>query len=106
MGVRKMIIDNELANYENAKVQRIKNYLDGIHKVLMRQDFKFGGKTLTTAKIILQSISSIVDYHASFICGKPVTLTGDKEKLALIQSIYKKGFYNRTDYNIAKDLVK
>lgn len=101
-----MIIDNELANYENAKVQRIKNYLDGIHKVLMRQDFKFGGKTLTTAKIILQSISSIVDYHASFICGKPVTLTGDKEKLALIQSIYKKGFYNRTDYNIAKDLVK
>lgn len=101
-----MLIDNELANYENAKVQRIKNYLDGIHKVLGRQDFKFGGKTLVTAKIILQSISSIVDYHASFICGKPVTLTGDKEKLALIQSIYKKGFYNRTDYNIAKDLVQ
>ena len=100
-----MLIDNELANYENAKVQ-IKNYLDGIHKVLGRQDFKFGGKTLVTAKIILQSISSIVDYHASFICGKPVTLTGDKEKLALIQSIYKKGFYNRTDYNIAKDLVQ
>lgn len=101
-----MIYENELASYENSKVQRIKNYLNGVHKVLCRQDFKFGGKTLTTAKIILQSISSIVDYHSSFICGKPVTLTGEKDKLALLQSIYKKGFYNSIDYNIAKDLVQ
>ena len=101
-----MIYDNELAQYEQAKAQSIKNYLSGIHKVLNRKDFEFGGKTLTTAKIILKSIGSIVDYHSGFICGKPVTLTGEKEDLALLQTIYKKGFYNKTDYDIAKNLIE
>lgn len=101
-----MINENELAKYENAKVQTIKNYLNGVHKVKQRQDFEFGGKTLTTAKIILQSIKSIVDYHSSFILGNPVTLTGEKEVITLLNTIYRKGFYNRTDYQIVKNLIQ
>lgn len=101
-----MINENELAKYQNAKVQTIKNYLNGIHKVKQRQNFEFGGKTLTTAKIILQSIKSIVDYHSSFILGNPVTLTGEKEVITLLNTIYRKGFYNRTDYQIVKNLIQ
>lgn len=101
-----MLINNALANYQNSKVHTIKNYLNGIHKVLMRKDFNFGGETITTAKILLNSIKSIVDYHSSFIVGKPVTITGEKDKVKLLNVIYNKGFYSNIDYQIAKNLIQ
>ena len=101
-----MIINNQLANSQMAKVQTVNNYLNGSHKVLSRKDFKFTDGTLTTAKIVLQSIGSIVDFHAGLLCGTPVSITGDTEKLKLIQTIYKKGFFSVAELKIARNLYK
>ncbi len=97
-------IDNVPAMHNMARVNKIRNYIEGSHKIGSRKDFVFKQEKFTTAKIILQSIKSIIDFHSSYICGNPVTLNGDKEQLMFLQAIYKKAFYNSIDYDIAKDL--
>ena len=101
-----MIIENQLANSQMAKVQSVNNYLNGAHKVLSRKDFKFNDGTFSTAKIVLQSIGSVVDFHAGLLCGTPVSITGDTDKIKLIQTIYKSGFFSVRDLQIARNLYK
>lgn len=101
-----MIIENQLANSQMAKVQSVNNYLNGAHKVLSRKDFKFNDGTFSTAKIVLQSIGSVVDFHAGLLCGTPVSITGDSDKIKLIQTIYKNGFFSVRDLQIARNLYK
>lgn len=98
------MIENTMANVQNGNVHKIESYLNGTHKVKNRKDFKFKDETYTTAKIVLQSIKSIIDFHASYICGNKVSITGDKEQTGLLQSVYKKGFFSKRDYEIAKAL--
>ncbi len=100
------MIDNTMALNNIAKVNRIKNYIEGKHKVLERKDFKYKVEEFKTAKIVLQSIKPIVQFHTSYICGNPVSLTGDKEVTAMLSSVYKKGHYNKVDYAIAKALYE
>ena len=65
------------AMYMQAQYLRVRDFLAGRHKVLQRKDFTFKDETFETAKIILQSVPAVVDFHASYICGNPVTLTGE-----------------------------
>lgn len=97
---------NNLAKYQVAECQRIKNYIEGTHDILSREDFKFNGNIFHTAKIVLQSIKSVIDFHASYICGNPVSITGDENVVKMLQSVYKKGFFSKADYEIAKNLIK
>jgi hypothetical protein len=99
-----MIEQNNLAMMQVAEVNRIRNYINGSHDVLARKDFTFNGNTFHTAKIILKSIKSVIDFHSSYICGNPVNVTGDKEIAKLVQSVYRKGFFAKSDYEIAKNL--
>lgn len=87
------------------RVEDIDEYLRREHKVLSRPNFEFKEKTFETAKIILQTLKSIIKFHASYIVGNPVSITGDKEFVAYLNSIYKKGNFNKIDLNIAKDLI-
>lgn len=64
------------ALYINAQSVRIKRYLSGEHKVMSRKDFTFKEQTYQTAKILLQTIKSVVDFHCSYLVGNPVTLKG------------------------------
>lgn len=88
-----------------SRVNSIDEYLRREHKVLSRPNFEFKEKTFDTAKIILQTLKSIIKFHASYIVGNPVSITGDKEFVAYLNSIYKKGNFNKIDLNIAKDLI-
>ena len=97
--------DNTLALTNIADVNKIDNYLEGGHKVLSRKNFKFKDEVFTSAKIVLQTIKSIIDFHASYICGNPTSITGDKQQVALLQGVYRKGNFNKADYDIAKNLV-
>ncbi|MFI3325948.1 MAG: phage portal protein [Clostridia bacterium] len=96
------MIENTNANMSNANVHKIDNYLNGGHKVKQRKDFKFKDETYSTAKIVLQSIKSIIDFHSSYICGNKVSVTG--EQAQLLQKIYKQGNFYKRDYEIAKNL--
>lgn len=84
----------------------IKEYFLRLHKVLHRPDFKFKGETYTTAKIVLQTLKSIVNFHASYVLGNPISINGEQNIVKEFNSIYRKGSYNTIDYQIAQDLVK
>ena len=74
-----------------SRINLIDEYLRREHKVLSRPNFEFKGKTYETAKIILQTLKSIIKFHVSYICGNPISLTGDKEFVSFLNKIYKKG---------------
>lgn len=99
-----MIEENNLAMMQNAEVQRIRNYINGTHDVLARKDFEFNGNTFHTAKIILDSIKSVIDFHSSYLVGNAISIIGEKEESKLVQSVYKKGFFAKVDYEIVKNL--
>ena len=84
----------------------IKQYFLRLHKVLHRPDFKFKGETYTTAKIVLQTLKSIVNFHASYVLGNPISITGEQNIVKEFNRIYKYGRYNTLDYQIAQDLTK
>lgn len=88
-----------------SRICSIDEYLRREHAILARPDFEFKGKTFETAKIILQTLKSIIKFHSSYIVGNPVSITGDKEFVAYLNSIYKKGNFNKIDLSIAKDLI-
>lgn len=88
-----------------SRINSIDEYLRREHKVLARPDFEFKEKTFETAKIILQTLKSIIKFHVSYICGNPVSLTGDKEFVSYLNRIYKKGNYTKVDLQVTKDLI-
>lgn len=88
-----------------SRINTIDEYLRREHKVLSRPNFEFKEKTFETAKIILQTLKSIIKFHSSYIVGNPVSITGDKEFVAYLNSVYKKGNFNKIDLSIAKDLI-
>ena len=94
------------AMYMQAQYLRVRDFLAGRHKVLQRKDFTFKDETFETAKIILQSVPAVVDFHASYICGNPVTLTGESAAVKTLQRCYNRANYALIDYKIADDLVK
>ena len=87
-----------------SNVIEIKQYLLRLHKVLQRKDFKFKEETYTTAKIVLNTLKSIINFHTSYVVGNPISITGEQEIVKKYNSIYKKGMYTKTDYEIAEDL--
>ena len=99
-----MFIENAPALHNIARVKGIKNYMDGQHPVLSRKDFPFKNETFKTAKIILQSIKPIIDFHTSYICGNPITISGDTGEVSAINAVYKKGAYNKLNYDIANNI--
>lgn len=87
------------------RVEDIDSYLRREHDILSRPDFEFKEKTFETAKIILQTLRSIVKFHTGYICSNPVSLTGDKELVSYLNKVYKKGNYSKIDMEVAKDLI-
>lgn len=88
-----------------SRINSIDEYLRREHKVLSRPNFEFKEKTFETAKIILQTLKSIIKFHSSYIVGNPISITGDKEFVAYLNNIYKKGNLNKIDLSITKDLI-
>ena len=81
-------------------VDDINDYLLREHKVSLREDFEFKGKTFETAKIILQSLRSIIKFHVGYICSNPISLTGDSQVVSDMTNIYKKGNFHKRDMDV------
>lgn len=88
-----------------SRVEDIDEYLRREHKVLQIPSFEFKEHTFEPTRLVLQTLKSIIKFHSSYICGSPVSITGDKEFVSLLNTIYKKGGYTKTDLEIAKDLI-
>lgn len=89
-----------------SNVLNIKEYLLRHHKVLSRPNFQFKGNEYITAKIIFNTLKTIVNFHTSYLVGNPVSITGDKQIVSDVNRLYKKGGYHKTDYEIVQDLTK
>ncbi len=77
-----------------------KDYLKGNHEVLNREDAAYKGKELITRKTIIQYAKTVIDFHNTYMLGKPVTLTGNETTVKTFNDIYKLGNYDMTDYRI------
>lgn len=88
-----------------SRVEDIDDYLRRNHKVLQIPSFQYKEHTFEPTRLVLQTLRSIIKFHSSYICGSPVSITGDKEFVSLLNTIYKRGGYTKTDLEIAKDLI-
>lgn len=97
----------EKARYKDriSRVESIDDYLRRNHKVLQIPSFEFKGHTFEPTRLVLQTLRSIIKFHSSYVCGSQVSITGDKEFVSLLNTIYKRGGYGKTDLEIAKDLI-
>ena len=78
-----------------------RDYLSGIHKVLLREDAQYKGKQLVTRKTILNYAKTVLKYHNVFLLGKPVQLSCNDENTAkTFADIYRLGHYDTVDYQI------
>ena len=87
------------------RVTDIDEYLRREHKVLQIPSFQFKEHEFEPTKIVLQTLKSIIKFHSSYICGQPVSITGDKEFVSVLNKIYKKGGFTKTDLELVKELI-
>lgn len=95
--------DEVIKGYHTTRIANARNnkdYLAGVHKVILRENSQHKGKELVTRKTILQYAKTILKFHTTYLLGKQVSLTGDEETVKHINDIYKKGLYSTTDYEI------
>lgn len=78
-----------------------RDYLAGRHKVLMRQDSQYKGKTLVVRKTILNYAKTVLKFHNTYLLGKPVQLSCDDENtVKTLTDVYRLGQYDTVDYQI------
>lgn len=78
-----------------------RDYLAGKHKVLLRQDSQYKGKTLIVRKTILNYAKTVIRFHNTYLLGKPVQLSCNDENTAnTFADIYRLGHYDTIDYQI------
>lgn len=87
------------------RITEIDDYLRRNHKVLQIPSFEFKEHTFEPTRLVLQTLRSIIKFHSSYICGSPVSITGDKEFVSYLNNVYKKGGYTKTDLELTKELI-
>lgn len=87
------------------RIVEIDDYLRRNHKVLQIPSFEFKEHTFEPTRLVLQTLRSIIKFHSSYICGSPVSITGDKEFVSCLNNVYKKGGYTKTDLELTKELI-
>lgn len=89
-----------------ASVVNNKNYLNGKHKVLTREDIKYKEEEYITRKIVIQEAKTILNFHSTYLLGKPISLVGSEDMVKEIEKIYRKGEYNDIDYKVLDKMTK
>ncbi|NME94604.1 phage portal protein [Clostridium cochlearium] len=83
-----------------------KEYLSGKHKILKRMDSQWKGEEFITTKLIIQEAKTILNFHSTYLLGKPVSLNGSGDMVKEFTKVYRKGKYNRIDYKILDNVLK
>lgn len=83
-----------------------KEYLSGQHKILKRGMETYNGKDFEPRKIVLQYCKTIVNFQTSYLLKNPISLTGDENTVAEFKKVYRKGKFNKIDFDILDNLVK
>ncbi|BAH05475.1 phage portal protein [Clostridium kluyveri] len=96
-------------SYNLSRISKIvcnKNYLAGKHKILGKPDMQFKGGEYKTKKLIIQKAKTILNFHSTYLLGKPLSLTGSENKVKEYQIIYRGADYNEIDFDIIDNIGK
>ncbi|MCD2346233.1 phage portal protein [Clostridium guangxiense] len=83
-----------------------KEYLLGHHKILEREDAEWKGQEYITKKLILNQAKTILNFHSTYLLGKPLSLTGSEGKVKEYQNVYRRGNYNNIDFKLLDNVIK
>lgn len=83
-----------------------KEYLNGSHKILKRQSYKYNNKEFHPRKIVLQYAKTLLNFMKAYLLQNPITLTGNEDVVSQYVSINKKSKYDRLNMKILDKVLK
>ncbi len=89
-----------------SRVLRNQSYLKGIHDIINKPDVVHKGVEFNTSKMILQTVKTILNFHSTFVLGRPVNIVGTKDMADKYNGVYRKGKYHKTNYSIIDNMNK
>lgn len=101
---------DEVNNYVNQKrildVIRKREYLDGKHAILNRGVENYNGLPYEPRKVVLQYGKKVIELETTYLLKNPLTVTGEEEIVADFKKVYKRGKYDKVDFDILNHIVK
>jgi hypothetical protein len=83
-----------------------REYLRGLHAILSKGNVVHKGTEYNTSKMILQTIKTIINFHSTYVLGRPISLIGSEDMVNRYNQIYRKGKYNKVNFNIIDNVIK
>ncbi|MDG0961395.1 phage portal protein, partial [Bacillus paranthracis] len=101
---------DEVSHFENQKrildtIEK-KKYLDGKHAISNRVVESYNNKPYQQRQVLLQYAKLIVNLETTYLLKKPITFTGEEKIVGDMQRVYKKGNYDKIDFDLLNNLVK
>lgn len=98
---------NTVANMQRVnKIVDIKEYLSGNHAILQAPSYMYNGKEFKPRKIVLQYAKNVLNFSTSYLLSHPITLTGQDSIVKEYKKVYKKGKYDRVDFDVLDKITK
>jgi len=83
-----------------------KEYLNGNHKILQREPYKYNGKEFHPRKIVMSYAKTLLNFQRAYLLQNPITLTGNDRIVKQFQKVNKQGKYNKTNQKILDKVLK
>ncbi|MFT5872850.1 MAG: SPP1 family phage portal protein [Clostridium sp.] len=96
-------------SYNIARISNVlgyKNYLNGVHNILKKSDMKYKEELFITRKLVIQECRTILNFHSTYLLGKPLSLTGTENMVKEFEKVYRKGCYNDIDFRLNDKMAK
>jgi len=98
---------SDYSNYQKiSNILDIKDYLSGKHAILNKSIEMWNGKEFHPRTIVLNYAKTILNFSTSYLLKNPITILGDEDSVRIMKHIYKKGKYNKIDYDILDRICK
>lgn len=98
---------NSVANMQRINnIIDIKEYLSGNHAILQTPSYMYNGREFTPRKIVLQYAKNVLNFSTSYLLSHPITLTGQDNVVKEYKKVYKKGKYDRIDFDVLSQITK
>ncbi|HBZ79032.1 MULTISPECIES: phage portal protein [Brevibacillus] len=98
---------NSVANMQRINnIIDIKEYLSGNHAILQTPSYMYNGREFTPRKIVLQYAKNVLNFSTSYLLSHPITLTGQDSVVKEYKKVYKKGKYDRIDFDVLDKITK
>lgn len=101
-------LTNEVAKQQQRvnEVFNNRQYLNGIHDVLTRKDFKWKNNYIKSTKLVLHSAKKILTFHDTYLLGKRPTINGTDKAVEVISKVYRIGKFNKCLYDVKRQLSR